>query len=882
LNTSTGGVLSFGTRADYTLGSNSSSPVGLVAGDFNNAVNGSGQPILDLATVSSKAVSSKFNLTILTGSATGAFSLTPVTINTTFTVSPTGLAFGDFNGDSKQDFVVTASSNGATPTGGVKLLQANWTLPASLSYAASTLSTAPSTSAAVGNIDHNTATDLVVGTAADNILVFQNQGTSTNPFGATPAPLSLSAGGTPVSVAVADLNADGLGDIVVLNGGAAGNLTTLFNTTPKSSGLDTVSFGSPITYPVDGNGLLGLALGDTNQDTVIDAVMAASGSNAVSILPGTNLGFFQTPTDLHWLNAVYEKLYSTPFDSTAYTSWLPALAQAEQSSLSGAGDQAAPLSITDTNPGIDTTYVLTFGPMGVDSTYTLTLGPNTVGLQIRDFIDVNGTYKSTGNAMNQNGNTVNGEYPADRFTGQFAVNNSDDGEFVSGLYHSLLGTDPSGRAADTGGFVFFLGMVDNGLNQALAQVAPYFTLSSEYRGDVVASYFQTYLRRAAAGSEITTFVNAMGTGMTEEALIATLVGSGEYFNNPSLGNSSNSTWINQVYLDVLGRSASGDPGATNYVNLLNAHVLTLAQVANILVQSGEFDNRLILNEYETLLGRTPHTFPDPALSEYSVWTSFLQHASAGPGLPTPDEQFIAALITSKEFYERSGDTTLTWITNVFTKLLNRAPASTELATFNNLLLGNNSFVLARQQAVNIILSSSEYRSRVIDSDFRTYLGRSAGASEIPTFASQLGSAGGDALVIAEILSSPEYLALTGAGSSNATWMGKVYNNLLFRTSVGDNTATSYTNYLNSLPASQTQQGRQTVAQNILSSAECYRDLAAELYNKYLGRPKALPASSSDNELTNWVTFFQNGGTPEQMISALLISGEFFDDQHTFP
>jgi hypothetical protein len=882
LDTSTGGVLAMGSRSDYSLGSNSSSPVGLVAGDFNNAVNGSSQPILDLATVSSKAVSSKFNLTILTGSSSGVFSSTPVTVTTGFTVAPTALAFGDFNGDGKQDFVVTANSGGATPTGGVRLLQANWTSPATLTYAASSLSTAPSTAVAVGNIDHNTTTDLAVGTAAGNVLVFQNQGTTTNPFGATPSPLSVSAGGTPVALALTDLNADGLADIVVLNGGSSGNLTTLFNTTPKASGLDSISFNSPVTYPVAGSGFLGLALGDTNQDSVLDAVVAASGANAVSIVPGSNYGFFQVPTDLHWLNAAYERMLGTPYDSNAVNNLIPQLGLAEQSSLSFGNDQAAPLSIVDTNPGTDTIYQLTFGPLGVDSTYTLTLGPNTLGLQIRDFVDVNGTYKSTGNAMNQNGNTANGEFPADRFTGEFAVNNSDDGKFVSGLYHNLLGTDPNGRAADTNGFVLFLGMTDNGQVQALNQVVPFFTTSAEYRGDLVAGYFQTYLRRTAGTNEISLFVNLMSGGMTEEGVIISLVTSGEYFNNPSLGNGSNATWLNQMYLDLLGRSTAGDAGATTFLNALNAHTLSLTQVAGFIINSGEYQGRLIYSTFQKLLGRAPHDFPDPAVSEYAFWTSFLQTRQTGGNLPTPDEQFINAILTSKEYFERAGDSIIAWITNIYAKLLGRAPGSSELSMFNNLVLNAGSFASARSVVVSLILSSGEYQARVITTDFQTYLGRGASAGEIGIFAPELAAPGGDALVISQILSSPEFLALTGGGSSNSTWVQKVYNLVLSRTAVGDNGATSFTNYLNSLPSSQTQQGRQAVAQVILGSAEYYRDLAAQIYNKYLARSKAVPASTSDSELTNWVTFFQNGGTPEQMIAVLLTSGEYFDDQHTFP
>src|SRR5262249_14605621 len=161
------------------------------------------------------------------------------------------------------------------------------------------------------------------------------------------------------------------------------------------------------------------------------------------------------------------------------------------------GGQVVPLSITNVDPTTNKTFVLTFAPQVLDGTYTLSLGPNTSGQQIKDLTDVNGTYQNTGNAMNQNGNAVNGEYPGDRITTQFAVNTSDDGAFITGLFHDLLGSEPNGRAADNGAFISFLAPVDNARAQALAQVAPIFTTSPEGRANVINALYLKYLRRGA-------------------------------------------------------------------------------------------------------------------------------------------------------------------------------------------------------------------------------------------------------------------------------------------------------------------------------------------------------------------------------------------------
>ena len=47
-------------------------------------------------------------------------------------------------------------------------------------------------------------------------------------------------------------------------------------------------------------------------------------------------------------------------------------------------------------------------------------------------------------------------------------------------------------------------------------------------------------------------VTAMAAGATDEQLIASLVSSLEYFQNPVLGGSDNSKWLNQAYRDILG------------------------------------------------------------------------------------------------------------------------------------------------------------------------------------------------------------------------------------------------------------------------------------------------------------------------------------------
>src|SRR5262249_31395884 len=157
------------------------------------------------------------------------------------------------------------------------------------------------------------------------------------------------------------------------------------------------------------------------------------GSGTLTLLPGNNFGFFKIPTDESFLANAYTSLLNHPIDPAGLSAFLSFLAGAEQARLTGPGGATDPLAIGGGDPSTHQTLRLVFAPVSGDGTFTLTVGPNSLGNNIKDFIDQNGTFRNTGNAMNQNQNLVNGEFPADRFTGTFAQSGSDVGRFISGL-----------------------------------------------------------------------------------------------------------------------------------------------------------------------------------------------------------------------------------------------------------------------------------------------------------------------------------------------------------------------------------------------------------------------------------------------------------------
>jgi hypothetical protein len=241
------------------------------------------------------------------------------------------------------------------------------------------------------------------------------------------------------------------------------------------------------------------------------------------------------------------------------------------------------------------------------------------------------------------------------------------------------------------------------------------------------------------------------------------------------------------------------------------------------------------------------------------------------------------LLISNEYFQHVGNTNQRWAASLYKNLgLASIDSPTEEATLTTVVL--NGYINARQNAAALLAGSTEHKARLVASYYKAYLGRSPNAAETASWVGAMQAGLSDESLIAMFMSSPEFTPLTGSGSSNAAWMDKVYQALLFRTAVGDSTASSYINQLNNTPASQLASARQSIALQVLTGSECRFNLVASFYNKYLKRNKAIPQSTSnpDGELSGWVSLLAGGATQEQVNAMLLSSAEYFTDPHTFP
>jgi hypothetical protein len=259
-------------------------PVGVAVADFN----GDGNPDLAVTNDSPNAVSVLLNARV------------PITIVASFSTQetfatgmfPMSLALGDFNGDGKSDLVV---ANNGESTASVLL---NTAVPGATtpSFAAQqTFATGGTpSSVAVADVNGDGKPDLVLANefsgAVSVLLNMTAPGATTLSFA---APQTFAAGSDPFSVAAADLNGDGRPDLVVANHGD-NTVSVLLNTT--APGATIPSFATQKTFAT-GSIPVCVAVADLNGDGKPDLVVANQHDNTLSVLlnttaPGsTALGF---------------------------------------------------------------------------------------------------------------------------------------------------------------------------------------------------------------------------------------------------------------------------------------------------------------------------------------------------------------------------------------------------------------------------------------------------------------------------------------------------------------------------------------------------------------------------------------------------------------
>lgn len=222
---------------------------------------------------------------------------------------------------------------------------------------------------------------------------------------------------------------------------------------------------------------------------------------------------------------------------------------------------------------------------------------------------------------------------------------------------------------------------------------------------------------------------------------------------------SNTRFVTQLYVDLLGRNA--DAGAGTIAAQLNANAITRVGAVGLITSSAEYRTLLVQGWYSKYLHRGASS------AELSFWMPAF-------AVPLTDEQIESQLLGSAEYFALAGGTNSAWVTRIFNDLLGRAPSGAETSTYLGLLGGGSRTAVALS-----ILNSTEARTRLVQGWLQRYLRRPPDAGAVTAFVGALG-ASTDETVQALILAADEYfnfgtIAIVGpgAGAAGSYWLQAV-------------------------------------------------------------------------------------------------------------
>ncbi len=248
-------------------------PLSVAVGDFDR--NGA----LDLVTANSQGT-----VSVLLGNGDGTFR---PRVDLAVGGAPRAVAVGDFNGDGRLD---VATAQQLSNTVSVLLGHGDGTFARPLVFAASGQDfTFTPSSIAVGDVNGDGRSDLVINLIGGEDSVVSQLGVLLgNGDGTFRAPIlqSPDTSGGDGDVALGDFNNDGRLDAAVGGQAALPDGLTVF--TGNGDGTFGVPFQSPLRFSTGGNDPFGVAAADLNGDGLVDLVAANSSSSTVGVLLNTS------------------------------------------------------------------------------------------------------------------------------------------------------------------------------------------------------------------------------------------------------------------------------------------------------------------------------------------------------------------------------------------------------------------------------------------------------------------------------------------------------------------------------------------------------------------------------------------------------------------
>jgi sugar lactone lactonase YvrE/subtilisin-like proprotein convertase family protein len=308
-------------------------------------------------------------------------------------------------------------------------------------------------------------------------------------------------------------------------------------------------------------------------------------------------------------------------------------------------------------------------------------------------------------------------------------------QWLNAAYQTILGRLPDNAAINAS-----LTALQNG-TATYTSLAFSLLTSTEYRNNLVGGFYTTYLKRPASSQDLAAWNQALSQGTTDEQVINSLVSSQEYFTKPTLGANNSQTWLSSMYTNVLNRTADSAGLQANLQGLLSGYEPPRQSEATTIITSAERFGLFVSSSYMTYLGRSASS------GEISSAVASLQRG-------TTDEQFIASLVGSNEFFANHGGTNNLWASAAVSAILGR-PADTASI---NYVLSVLAATGSRVQAAFALTQTTEYRNNLVIGYYHTLLGRTGTIppDQVSVWVQQLQAGLTDEMVMASFVGSNEY------------------------------------------------------------------------------------------------------------------------------
>jgi uncharacterized delta-60 repeat protein len=207
----------------------------------------------------------------------------------------------------------------------------------------------------------------------------------------------------------------------------------------------------------------------------------------------------------------------------------------------------------------------------------------------------------------------------------------------------------------------------------------------------------------------------------------------------SLSGTPNQRFVEQAYLDLLGRAADAN-GLAAWSGLLDQGQASRAQVALGIEGSPENHARVVDALYAHILHRRADDTGETG------WTNFLNSGGTA-------QQVALALLSSDEYVNDNGNTTSGFVTGVYRDVLHRSPdagAQSWIQAINN--------GMSQAAAAAAILASPESDQDVIEGFYHRFLNRAGESAGISGYVSLLQQGASWEGIEAIIIGSDEYFA----------------------------------------------------------------------------------------------------------------------------